>query len=495
LRVTGEARLRVTSEARLRVTGSRGSAPGLLSATLLLLAAVPAGAQSVTFKHVVIVVQENRTPDNLFGAQPNFEPGVDISRTGVNSLGQTIHLQAEALASCYDISHAHAAFETMLNQGADLETVLPGTGCHPPANPQFKYADNSTGIIQPYFDLATGYGFANRMFQTNQGPSFPAHQFLFGGTSQPQPESPLFASENMTNTKTGAGCTAPAGQTVSLIDATGSETSNAPIFPCFEHNTLADLLDAANLSWRYYAAGATGIWTAPNAIRHICLPTPSRTRQVCSGAAWTTSGNVYTINPAQVLTDIQSCKLAAVSWVTPTSDESDHAGINNATGPQWVASIVNAVGQQPNCAGETYWNDTAILITWDDWGGWYDHVAPFANNSQPGAPPSWGQGYTYGFRVPLLVVSAYTAKGTVDNATHDFGSLLAFVEHNFGLGFIGAGNSLYSTYADAQAVARGDTLAAFFTKTHPRPFTPIAVTLGATYFKRAPVNPIGPDND
>jgi phospholipase C len=480
----------------LRVTGSRGSAPGLLSAALLLLAAAPAGAQSVTFKHIVIVVQENRTPDNLFGAQPNFEPGVDISRTGVNSLGQTIHLQAEALDSCYDISHAHAAFETMLNQGADLETVLPGTGCKPPANPQFKYADNSTGIIQPYFDLATGYGFANRMFQTNQGPSFPAHQFLFGGTSQPQTESPLFAAENPNTTKTGAGCTAPAGQTVNLIDANGSETSNAPIYPCFEHPTLADLLDAANLSWRYYAPSPVSIWTAPNAIQHICVPAPSGAKLVCTGPAWTTNANVDATNPSQVLTDIQACKLAAVSWVIPTADESDHAGINVGTGPQWVASIVNAVGQQPSCAGgEKYWNDTAILITWDDWGGWYDHVPPFANNTQPGAPPSWGQGYTYGFRVPLLVVSAYTAKGTVDNATHDFGSLLAFVEHNFNLGFIGPGDSLYSNYADEQSAARGDTLAAFFTRTHPRPFTPIAVTLRPDYFKHVPPDKVGPDDD
>jgi phospholipase C len=148
----------------------------------------------------------------------------------------------------------------------------------------------------------------------------------------------------------------------------------------FEHNTLADLLDAASLNWRYYGTTPDGIWMAPNAIRHICAPTPYGNHFACSGPAWT-DGSVVPTNPAQVLSDIEGCGLAAVSWVTPTALESDHPISNDGTGPQWVASIVNAAGQQPGCAsGESYWQDTAILITWDDWGGWYDHVPPFAVN-------------------------------------------------------------------------------------------------------------------
>jgi phospholipase C len=455
-------------------------------ALVLAASAGPVGAHApVVFKHIIIVVQENRTPDNLFGSKPDFEPGVDIATTGVTSRGRVVTLTPEALDGCYDISHTHSAFETALAQGADLVPLTPNAGCTLPNHPQFKYVNNRDGSVQPYFDIAKAYGFANRMFQTNQGPSFPAHQFLFGATSAPSPRSDLFVAENPLIQKKGAGCIAPSDQTVALIDGTGSETTNAPIYPCMEHQTMADLLDAAGLSWRYYGSSADGIWMAPNAIRHICGAQQGKKALSCRGPDWE-NGSVVAHQPAQVLTDVQGCALAAVSWVTPTWAESDHAGNNDGTGPQWVASIVNAVGEQAACAGgERYWRDTAILITWDDWGGWYDHVAPLANNLQISHRGAWGDGYTFGFRVPLLVVSAFTPEHTVDNATHDFGGLLYFVEQNFGLGFIGPGNR-YGSYADQQAAARGDSLAVFFSRGAARAFKPIATTEDAGFFERRP---------
>jgi phospholipase C len=84
-----------------------------------------------------------------------------------------------------------------------------------------------------------------------------------------------------------------------------------------------------------------------------------------------------------------------VSWIIPDGAFSDHAALNNGGGPSWVASIVNAIGNSP------YWANTAIIITWDDWGGWYDHVRPKVIDDGV----SWGSGYVYGFRVPLIVVS------------------------------------------------------------------------------------------
>ena len=196
-------------------------------------------------------------------------------------------------------------------------------------------------------------------------------------------------------------------------------------------------------------------------------------------------------HPAQLLTDIDNCNLANVTWVIPTAAESDHAMLNDGTGPQWVASIVNEVGNNPTCAdGEKYWDDTVILITWDDWGGWYDHVQPF-DITQPGA---WGAGYTYGFRVPLLVVSAFTPAGTVSNDVHDFGTLVRFAENNFGLGFIGPADSILTQYADYQAASRPG-LAGFFTLAAPRPFVTIPTSLKATDFIRAPKSSAPPDND
>jgi len=460
-----------------------------LALTAFGLSCLAAPAQSApTFAHIVIVFQENRTPDNIFGSNPTFEPGVDIATSG---------LTPEPLDGCYDISHSHASFEDALNSGFAAEPTSHKKGCTLPSSPQFKYVDNSTGTVQPYFDIATNYGFANRMFQTNEGPSFPAHQFIFGGTSQPSVDSPLFAAENMSVKGDVAGCAAASGQRVKLIDGYGSETSNAPIFPCFEHNTLVDLLGATTppITWRYYAPNPGSIWLAPNAIQHICQPGTVKKKLQCTGPDWT-NGDIVANNPAQVLTDISNCNLQGVSWVIPTAEESDHASINNGTGPAWVASIVNAIGQQAACPnGETYWNDTAIIISWDDWGGWYDHVPPFAVNVQPTDPPAWGDGYTYGFRVPMLVVSAYTPPGYVNNKVHDFGSILYFIEHNFGLGFIGGSDmSTYGQYADYHARSRG-WLSEFFTRGTPRSFVAIPARYNARYFIQAPHSMAGPDND
>jgi phospholipase C len=136
---------------------------------------------------------------------------------------------------------------------------------------------------------------------------------------------------------------------------------------------LSDLLRAKAVSWRYYGAGASGIFVAPTVIKHICIADNGP----CTGKEWTS--NVETKSSA-VLSDILTkCKLRGVSWVTPAGKNSDHAGLADRTGgPSWVASIINAVGTSPckNPDGSSYWETTAIIVTWDDWGGWYDHVAP-----------------------------------------------------------------------------------------------------------------------
>jgi phospholipase C len=457
-----------------------------MTMSLMWLLAGAAVARPVAFKHVVIVFQENRTPDNLFGSNPTFEPGVDIATAGLNSSGQTVPLTALPLADCYDVEHGHGAWVAMYDGGKmdGADKIATSGNCTPPANPQFKFVDNTLGAVQPYFDIAKGYSFANRMFQTNQGPSFPAHQFIFGGTSAPTTQSPLFASSNILPPYegfAGAGCAAPANARVSLVDPQGSETSNPPIYPCFEHPTLADLLDRAAISWRYYAPRAGGIWTAPNAIRHICDPNTSGAHLACQGPDWASD---VVLDPAAVLSDIAECKLAGVSWIVPSGQQSDHAGVNDGSGPQWVASIVNAIGGNARCGnGESYWDDTAILITWDDWGGWYDHVPPF----RIGRANGWGAGFVYGFRVPLLVVSAFTPAGYVDNTDMDFGTLLSFVEQNFGLGRIGPGY-----YADAYPV---QPLQGFFPRPQPRTFTPIPTTLSLKHFRGLKQKMEDPDDD
>jgi phospholipase C len=237
-----------------------------------------------------------------------------------------------------------------------------------------------------------------------------------------------------------------------LIDPAGHESSRQA--PCLEHSTLPDLLDAKGMNWRYYAmAGAwNSYWNGPAAIRHL--------RQ---GPDW---ANVVP-QQTQVLMDIANATLPAVSWVMPSGQASDHPGTTDGSGPSWVAAIVDAVGHS------RYWRNTAIFVTWDDWGGWYDHVAPTIYNS-----------YEYGFRVPLLVVSPYAKRGYVSHTTHDFGSILRFVEDNFDLPTLG--------YADSRA----DNLAdCFDLSQNPLPFRHIAAPLNARHFIEDTSSPTDPDDD
>jgi hypothetical protein len=319
------------------------------------------------------------------------------------------------------------------------------------------------------------------MFQTNQGPSFPAHQFIFGGTSAPSPTDDangIFVAEN-TPTRTLTGCIANSTTSVPIISPRpipppyGIE--NSSMYPCFEHQTMADLVT----DWVYYSASAGYIWTAPNAIRHICLPSGG----ACSG--W---GTHVVTNSSQILTDIGSCNFHRLTWVTPTGQNSDHANISDGGGPSWVASIVNAIGNSKctdrvNNKTLTYWEDTAIFITWDDWGGWYDHEPPTILAGVQGD-------YQYGFRVPLIVVSAYTPKGYVDNGRHDFGSILRFIEHNFD--FLGLTEGELG-FADRRATT--DLTDFFRTVQAPRKFAAVSAPLGASFFINDLRPPEPPDND
>jgi phospholipase C len=463
------------------------------------ISTIAAQAQIRAFQHVVVIIQENRTPDNLFQGlcspssrcsttpnahQYNIQTSNWLDKHSPTGVTQPAPVP---LANSYVPAHSHMAFVKMCDAypttGACRMDGADDISCSGvcPAKPQFKFVDNSTGILNPYLALATQYGWANYMFQTNQGPSFPAHQFLFGGTSAPSAlddAQAIFAYENPFSSQSGlasvAGCTAPSDSTVPLITPSGQTIG---IYPCFEHNTMADL----GFTWKYYAPpkGLTGLtasyWTAPNAIQHICQS--SGAGGICTGTAW--SKNVD-LNPVDVLKDIANCQLRSVSWVVPTGANSDH-GPNEGGGPSWVASIVNAIGSSNACDNNTgYWNNTAIFITWDDWGGWYDHEPPTIMYGPHGD-------YQYGFRVPLLVVSPYTPSGYINNARQDFGRILRFIEHNFGIRE-GALN-----FADARA--RSDLTLFFNLNTAPRAFQKIAAPKDAAFFLEDRRPATDPDDD
>jgi len=217
---------------------------------------------------------------------------------------------------------------------------------------------------------------------------------------------------------------------------------------------MFDVLNFKHVVWHYYVQQkGPGFWNAPNAVKHI-----RNSPQYKS----------YVVAPSsRILTDILNGDLEPMSWVMPDGDDSDHARITDAGGPSWVSSIVNAVGTSK------YWKDTVVIVTWDDWGGWYDHVKPPVRNS-----------YELGFRVPLLVISPYAKRAYVSHTQYEFGSILKFVEETFGT------PSLNTTDVGANDLA--DCFD--FTKP-PRAFKPIHAGPGPLYFIRKPPSNRPPDDD
>jgi phospholipase C len=472
-----------------------------------LLAQSKGAAKQVSFPsqitHVVVIFQENRTPDNLFhflsplctipsGASglaactpsPVTTSCYDVSPCGVSNQSGTdlpVTLTPAPLYGSTDPSHAHTAFEQMCDPDPTHGYACRNDGAWniKPINDSYAYVENtavtnydgSAGhLLDPYLTYAEQYGWGNFMFQTNQGPSYPAHQFIFSGTSArstAEDTASTFISENFGPSGTAYGCLAPANATTMLLSpllsggtlCTGGKafdgssveecplTNTALVFPtnpvgsfCDTKPNMGALLDSKNISWKYYAPSAGSLWNAPNSIQDICVPKfKSKTNPAlkCSGAEWTAKVDLK-LKSADVLNDITNCNLPSVSWIIPNGAWSDHAGTGDKYGPSWVTAVINAIGQNPTCTsgtdvGQTFWKNTAVVVTWDDWGGWSDNQAPPILSTLPCTSGSCQGDYQYGFRVPLVVVSAYTPKGYINNKTHDFGSILRMIQGIYGI--------------------------------------------------------------
>jgi phospholipase C len=384
-------------------------------------------------QHIIVVVQENRSVDDLF----QFLPGADTARSGLNSMGQLVSLAPISLKARYDISHHHSAFLTEYDGGAmdgwDKVPTKCRAKCPAPNVRAYGYVPQDE--VQPYYDLAEQYAFADETFESNQGPSFPAHQYLVSGTSTIYTGANLRAAENAKGVHSGqpnGGCDSTPQATVALITRGGRENKNA--FPCFDRRSIITELDDARVSWRYYqAVSGSGDWHAVDALEPIWKNKSKYATHVIAPSS-------------QFLTDIGNGHLAAVTWVTPTPESSDHPLHTNGSGPAWVASVVNGVGNS------AFWNSSAIIIMWDDWGGWYDHVKPTIYNS-----------YEDGFRVPLIVVSPYAVQGISHQRREVYGATLRFIEETFDLPSLGTTD------------ARNDDLGDMFNfRRIPKPFKPIA---------------------
>ncbi|HET6275793.1 MAG TPA: alkaline phosphatase family protein [Candidatus Cybelea sp.] len=409
--------------------------------------------------HVVIVIQENRTVDNLFQGYP----GADTQSWGHDSGGHKIKLRPIPLETTWDLNHSATAFFQSCNGTGNY----PGTHCRmngfnkeyhdcghgsfpscPFKEPQYAYVPAAETKL--YFEMAQQYVLGDRMFASNfDESSFIAHQYLIAAQAN--------SAVNYPSTNEW-GCEGGPYDTIPTVTQGRVVNYNNLLRVCFGSTTLGDLLDTAGISWHYYTAatpnGDGAFWSAYSAIKHIY-----------QGPDWTKD----IISPQNLFfTDVQYGNLPAVSWITPTCANSDHASCGGNTGPDWVASIVNAIGQSQ------YWDSTAIFVTWDDPGGWYDHVAPKMVDYDG-----------LGFRVPLLVISPYAKQGHVSHAHYELASILRFVEDRFGLKSLSA--------SDARALSPAADCFNF--NQPPRQFQIIQARRRKDYFMHQPLDLRPPDDE
>jgi phospholipase C len=392
-------------------------------------------------EHVVYIVQENRSLDNLFQGYP----GADTVSSGKNSTGAIVPLRPISLAQQYQIDHSSQAMFAACNGTGKL----PGTDCRmdafdleqsfggPLHNPEYVYVPHRES--RPYFEMAHQWVLADKMFQSQLDESFVAHQYVIAAQAAWSVDLPSGEW----------GCGEPKHDTVSTI--TQERNPNGPsIQPCYDYRTLGDELDRAKLSWRFYASAfgkdssePGSEWSGYRAVRHIRY-----------GPDWK---NVISPN-WKFISDVRAGKLANFTWITPVCSDSDHVNCGGGHGPSWVAALVNTVGKSK------FWNSTVIFVQWDDWGGLYDHV-----------PPPFEGRDGLGFRVPLLIISPFAKHDYVSHVQYETTSVLRFAEDLYGLGQLAA--------ADKRATSPAADCFDFLHK--PRPFVKIEAPLDPRFFMRS----------
>ncbi len=341
-------------------------------------------------QHIVFIIRENRTFDNYFGTYP----GAEGTTTGTLSNGQVINLaHTPDVTPCDPCHDYHCAREAI--DGGKMDNFTPLSACKVNGVP-ISYSQLLQQDIPNYWTYAQQFVLADHMFSSLEGPSFPNHLYTVAAQSGGVINNPY----SLTNGPPVWGCDADDTTRVEVMNAQGNTQR---VFPCFDFQTLADSLQSANVSWKYYAPGygqSGYIWSSLDAINHIR-----------NTSLW---NNV--LPDTQFAADAQSGQLPAVSWLVTSFMKSEHPPASTCRGENWTVQQINAVMQGPD------WNSTAIFVTWDDFGGFYDHV-----------PPPQLDIYGLGPRVPLLIISPYAKRGYLSHTQYEFSSFLKFVEERFHL--------------------------------------------------------------
>lgn len=328
---------------------------------------LPSGFSQI--KHIIVIMEENHTFDNYFGTYPgaNGIAGAIPQPSTTSANAQLIEpFMINTATIAQDLSHSWTSAHQAYDNGK-MDGFVTASGS------SLSMGYFSPSLIQYYWKYASQFVLLDNFYTSVMGPSLPNHLYLIAGQSGELTGDSSAGAINFTSS--------------SVYDNT------------FHFKTIMDELDAGKISWKYYAGGHSSLnnW---NPLPAFASFQSDQTRML-------------NLAPTQqFVTDVANHDLASVVWMMPATDQSsEHPPYDISTGEQDVVSLLNAI------MASEYWNSTAVFLTWDDYGGWYDHVKP----------PQLDQ-FGYGFRVPCLIISPYARQGVVDHTLGDFTSILKFIE-------------------------------------------------------------------
>jgi phospholipase C len=459
--------------------GGGGSQSSAISA--MPIAGHSSTAASTHLSHVVVIIQENRSFENFFAGFPGADAplsGCAVPSTTkttqrvVQRAGRMRVRRGTTSGKCPITGDQVIPLTKITFDGPDLQHNWHSSrvGWHqgrmdgfasfgkPGEYEAYEYVDPTAS--QPYWQIAQQYVLADAMFPTEFGGSFTGHLTLVAGNDNLR-QNPTEAEVDFPD-GTWDDCDSPPGTKSSYLTVNDQEHFYAGPFPCFDQwDTMAQLLDQSSISWKMYSTKLlhSGMWEPFEASKYVRY-----------GPDWT---NDIIAPQNRVLQDIPNGNLADVTWITPSRPDSDHPG-DGGGGPSWVGSIVNAIGSS------SYWNSTAIIVVWDDYGGWYDDAKPPALDFRG-----------LGIRVPCLIVSPYAKQGFVDHTQYEYGSILRFIEEVYGIA-PGSMGPASKGYTDGRATSLDN---AFDFTQSPRKFTAFKTLIPRSHFVHEPPSNVPVDDE
>jgi phospholipase C len=377
-------------------------------------------------RHVVIIMQENRSFDSYFGTYPGADgiPGLAGSSGTVPCIpdprqNRCDHPYHDASDANFGGPHGHANAMADIDSGrmdGFVKQAESGLTSYCKANP-----DDSRCSLRPqrpdvmgyhdrreipnYWDYANQFVLQDHMFESDTSWSLPEHLYLVSGWSAKcsGKDDPM-------------SCQPAVQAPASTPDMAANTTQKAPDYAWTD---LTYLLHKYGISWSYYIQNGAQPDCSDNAM--FCAPVPQNgtTPDVWNPLPWFDTvrqdHQLRDIAPLRDLfTALADNRLPAVSWVIPGDKDSDHPPALISNGQAYVTGLINSIMRS------RAWNSTAIFLCWDDWSGFYDHVKP---------PVVDGQGY--GLRVPALVISPYAKRGYIDHQILSQDAYLKFIEDDF----------------------------------------------------------------